>query len=161
MIYLDQNEVAPHCPWHGSRQAWRLLNAIAPSLLLQPVIGVPGGLELRDTGAVVIADPEAAGLHDFTPTMNTVLFSEGPYGLCADVWISWGGQRFHLGATLPWLDPETGQFWLFYQKAAPPFIRICNQGIEVTGTMPALDELDLDIGFDSIRLRHAAHQGPF
>lgn len=161
MIYLDQNEVAPHSQWHGSRQAWRLLNSIAPTLLLQPVVGVPGGLKLQDTGVVVIADAAAARLHDAHPTASTILFDEGPYGLCADVSIRLNDRHLQLGGTLPWLDPETGQFWLFYQKAAPPFIRIGTHGIEVTGAMPALDELDLQIGFDSIRLRHAAQQGLF
>lgn len=145
--------VAASGVWEGSNQAWRLLDALAPTLLHQAIVTIPGGLRLLETGLTVLTDAEASGILEHPPQANTALVADGPYGLCADLWMFDGGSRQRLHAACPWIDPMSGSLWFFRKHVTPPFVQLSLDGIHSFSAIPANDVLMVEQGFDSVRLR--------
>ncbi len=148
-------------PWHGSLTAWRLLNALAPSLLLQPVVSTPGGLQLLSSRLLVTVDAEASGIVETPPQANTILFRDGGYGLRADLWLFEGEECLRMVGAMPWVDPVDSTLWLFRGKAAAPFVHITPDGLQPSNRLPSDDMLAFEHGFDSVHLRLATQQEAF
>lgn len=160
-----QNKVAnvgmEGLPWHGSLIAWRLLNALAPSLLLQPVVSTPGGLQLLSSRLLVAVDAEASGILKNPPQANTILFRGGGYGLHADLWLFEATESLHMVGAMPWVDPVDSTLWLFRGRAAAPFVHVTPDGFQSFARLSFDDMLAFEQGFESVRLRLATQQEAF
>lgn len=145
-------------PWHGSLIAWRLLNALAPSLLLQPIGSTPGGLQLLTSGLLVAADAEASGILENPPQANTILFRDWGYGVRADLWLFEGSECLHLVGAMPWVDPQDSTLWLLRGRTTAPFVHVTTDGLQASNRLPIDDMLAFEQGFESVRLRLATLQ---
>lgn len=157
-------EAAPEqeSPWQGSCTVWRVLDALAPPLLLQPIVSIPGGLKLVHTDVLVLMDAVTPKAPAIAPHTANIRLAQNGSDLFADIRIPeapMGMGCRQLSAARPWVDPETGALWFMNQshnhrrRHLGPFVRVGPDGIHPTTVIPALDLIALELGFDSVRLR--------
>ena len=159
--HLADAATAPS-PWLGSREAWKLLNALSSGLLLQPWTAIPSGLQLIETGASVLMTKENGESFHEKPKADTIWLAVDRVGLRADLWLPntrYGFRR--LTGALPWTDLESGALWFFGHRYRGPFVHLDVNGIHVSSEMPSIDMVAHGGGFDSAQSRAAELQVRF
>lgn len=140
--------------WRRAVQTWRLLDALVPYLLHQPVVTIPQGVMLVHTGLTVVCltDGSAQPFPERTQS-NALVLENRSDQLAAWIGRSNLNQQPRWAGVLPWIDPDTFELWLSGRRLSPPFLRLGLDGVREYSALPVEDALTLQIGFDFIRLR--------
>lgn len=153
MVSIIEIPLRESHPWLGNTFAWQLLNALAPSLLCQPLAIVSGGLRLVRTGLTVITDAEKSTLLQVSPVTDTALLAFGPYGLCGDVWTTGTCGMQRIGGAPAWIDPATGCLWFVQDRLHGPAVRVNIEGAQRFSRIRMQSALTLERGFAEVEER--------